>query len=398
MNTKVKEKKERLIDQSLVVLRRLRILWVVYFSVLLLSFCLFALCALLLVYSVWGSFRGGADFSGFKFYFLLILTIVLGIFFVFVLRPLIILFKMKVKTGAKLEHSDNKALFAFIDSASEKVSRQMNGEGFKYRYPDTEIYVDNDCYVSYHYRKFTDCLFGRKMVLTIGIPGIMSMNQSEFEAFLVRALSICDDMQTRIKYLASFWCKAFSDYDNTLHDGSASVYGFTKGLAWLFAHLVMVLLAKPFNKLFEEHSSLEILYELYMDNVSAWISGKDTCIAAIIKNDYLTDKWEEFRLQLKNHGRDEGTAPENCLLAFRKFAFDDADNSKDRDIDEEKDVLQFRIDSILRDAMASESGEEEVNETPALCLFDIAKVHSVFDSTPDEISRNYLGSRKLVRK
>lgn len=147
-----------------------------------------------------------------------------------------------------------------------------------------------------------------------------------------------------------------------------------------------------------EHSGLEILYELYMDNVSAWISGKDTCIAAIIKNDYLTDKWEEFRVILKNQGRDEGTAPENCLLAFRKFAFDDADFSDDTDIEEEKPVLQFRVDSILRDAMVSESAEEEVNETPALCLFDMAKVHDVFDSTPDEISRKYLGNRKLARK
>ena len=398
MNTKIKEKKERLIDQSLVVLRRLRILWVVYFSVLLLSFCLFALCALLLVYTVWGSFRGGTDISGPQFYFLLILTIVLGIFFVFVIRPLIILLKMRVNTGMKLERSDNQALFAFIDSVSDKVSSQMNAEGFNYRYPDTDIYVDNDCYVSYHYLKFTDCLFGRKMVLSICLPGIMSMNQSEFEAFLVRALSISDDMQTRIKYLASFWCKAFSDYDNTLHDGSAEVYGFTKGLAWRFAHWVMVILAKPINKLIIEHSGLEILYELYMDNVSAWMSGKDTCIAAIIKNDYLTDKWEEFRVILKNQGRDEGTAPENCLLAFRKFAFDDADFSDDTDIEEEKNVLQFRVDSILRDAMVSESAEEEVNETPALCLFDMAQVHDVFDSTPDEISRKYLGNRKLARK
>ena len=322
----------------------------------------------------------------------------LGIYFVFVLRPLISLFRIGDKTEEKLEHNGNQALFDFIADTEKMVSGQLGSKADDSFSSETDVLVDADCYVTYHYRRFTDCLLGRKMILSIGLPGIMSMNESEFKAFLVRALSVRDDSSSRIKFLASYSLLAFVYYDKFLFDGSFSNYGLLKKISWLFAYLAMVFLARHVNKLSDEINALSIYFDLFMDNASAWICGKDACIYSIIKNDYLTDKWEEFCVKIKDLGRDEGIAPQDVMKAFWEFAYDPNRSEDIGEIPEDKEFLKERIDLILLDSLAEESTEEEINKTPAISLFDQSVVQKVFNTTPDEISKNCLGNRKLTRK
>lgn len=398
MNIKVNDKIEGLRNQTWIVLRRLRILWTIYFTVLLLSFGLFAFCTSYAFYNLWRSFRWGVEIPGYLLWGPLWGAILLGIYFFFVLRPLVSIFRTRFEAEEQLERSENKDLFVLISETRKMVSEQLCRNSADLFSSETDVLVDNDCYVTYHYCKFSDCLWGRNMVLSIGLPGIMSMNKSEFKAFLTRALAIRDDVSSRIGLLANYSLWAFSKYVKSLFDGSFSNYGLLKKISWLFAYMSMAFLAKHIDKLTDEIEALSIYFDLFMDNVSAWISGKDACIYSIIKNDYLTDKWEEFYVKMKDLGRDEGIAPQNVMLAFREFAYDSERTGDVDAIPEGKEYLKERVDLILLDSLADESAEEEIDETPALSLFDLAIVQKVFDSTPDEISRKYLGNRKLVRK
>lgn len=398
MNSKVNNKIEGLRDQTWIVLRRLRILWAVYLIVLLLSFGLFAFCTSYAFYNLWRSFRWGVEIPGYLLWGPLWGAILLGIYFVFVLRPLISIFRIRFDAEEKLERIDNKALFDLIAETGTMLSEQLGSKAADLFSSETDVLVDNDCFVTYHYRKFSDCLWGRKMVLSIGLPGIMSMNKSEFKAFLTRALAIRDDVSSRIGLLANYSLLAFVKYDQFLFDGSFSNYGLLKKISWLFAYLAMVFLASHVNKLTDEVEELSIYFDLFMDNVSAWISGKDACIYSIVKNDYLTDKWAEFYVKMKDIGRDEGIAPQNVIQAFGEFAYGSERTGDVDAVPEGREYLKERVDLILLDSLADESAEEEMDETPALSLFDPAIVQKVFNSTPDEISRKCLGNRKLVRK